>query len=524
MGFPFGGDSGGRSRKNTRKRGWFFAFGLALTGASFLLIFYLNLRFFKEPRMAGAPLYNAGIDLMGTAVGCLLFFGCVGRNTDDRSAFDFGPMILVNSISFLLNACEWYLTGLPEYVKLNLLAYILDDVCDAFLVYFFWRYVHSTLGMGDERTNRWVRLLLVPQVLLISANFFLPILFHMDAEGSFQYTHLHWIGDLYLLYTASVTVFWIARTNAPLRQKAVAVLFTIVPLLHNFVTLNKHGYATREGAILVSILLVYEMLFEERSERLTAAKKELDTAAGIQQSILPKGFQDSADPRFTIHASMEPAREVGGDFYDCFLIDEDHFAVVIADVSDKGVPAGLYMMSAKILLKYRANQGGTPAEILTDVNAELCANNTSGTFVTVWLGILDLSSGKLICANAGHEYPAIRGEDRVFHIFRDPHGFVLGGMEGTKYRDYTLTLAPGDAVFVYTDGVTEANNPAGNLYGLKRLSAALNAASGTPEEILSFVRKDIRTFADGAEQSDDLTMLCLEFRGALQDGAHSHSA
>ena len=257
------------------------------------------------------------------------------------------------------------------------------------------------------------------------------------------------------------------------------------------------------------------MLINVRAKRLAATQTELRVAADIQESMLPHVFPPFPEHQeFELYASMDPAREVGGDFYDFMMIDNDHLAILIADVSDKGVPAALFMMSTKNLINYRTRQGGTPAEILTDVNAQIARENESKMFVTIWMGILDLRTGALTCTNAGHEYPAVCGQDGVFRIFRDRHGLVVGAMETIKYRDYELMLHPGDKVFVYTDGVPEANDPAGELYGMSRLEAVLNRISNeSPENIISSIRADVDRFADGAKQFDDLTMLCLEYRG-----------
>ena len=210
---------------------------------------------------------------------------------------------------------------------------------------------------------------------------------------------------------------------------------------------------------------------------------------------------------------MTPAKEVGGDFYDFLLIDEDHLAVLIADVSDKGVPAALFMMSTKILLNYRAQQGGSPSEILHSVNDQICKNN-SEMFVTVWLGILDLNTGVMTCSNAGHEYPFIRGRDGVFRKLKDKHGIVLGAMEYARYKDYEIQMMPGDAVFVYTDGIPEANNADGEFYGLERMESALNShADRDPEGVLQGMREDVNSFTGEARQFDDMTMLCVEYKG-----------
>ena len=257
----------------------------------------------------------------------------------------------------------------------------------------------------------------------------------------------------------------------------------------------------------------------DRLTRITAERErvrtELRMAAEIQNAMLPNTFPPFPDRKeFDLYASMNPAKEVGGDFYDFFMIDDDHLCLLIADVSDKGVPAALFMMSAKILINYRAQMGGTPGEILTAVNAQIGKGNKSCMFVTVWMGILNVGTGALTCTNAGHEYPFVRSGDGVFRVFRDRHGVMVGVMPKAAYGDYELKLEPGDAVFVYTDGVPEANDASGRMYGMNRLELALNRLAGqTPEGILLGVRADVDAFAGGARQFDDLTMLCLEYRG-----------
>ena len=242
---------------------------------------------------------------------------------------------------------------------------------------------------------------------------------------------------------------------------------------------------------------------------------ELELANRIQMSILPEVGPEIKDRKeFLLRASMTPAKEVGGDFYNFFLIDKDHLGLVMADVSGKGVPAALFMMASMILLKDLAVPGRKPSEILTQANNDICRNNKAKMFVTVWLGILEISTGLMTCASAGHEFPAVRGEDKTFRLFKDPHGFVLGGMEDMKYKDYELKLSPGDALFVYTDGVPEANDAAGAFFGTDRMEEALNLAQpGHPKDILMKVRESVETFVGGAEQFDDMTMMCLEYCG-----------
>ena len=242
---------------------------------------------------------------------------------------------------------------------------------------------------------------------------------------------------------------------------------------------------------------------------------ELSLATRIQADMLPSIFPAfPSHPEFDIYASMSPAKAVGGDFYDFFLIDDDHVALVIADVSGKGVPAALFMMVSKILLKNFAMTGTRPSIVLEVANKQICANNREEMFVTVWLGILEISTGKLIAANAGHEYPVLKRPDGPFEVIKDKHGLFVGGMEGICYKDYELQLEPGSKLFVYTDGLVEATNADGEQFGMRRAVEVLNRARElSPEEIIEEVDAAVDAFVGEAEQFDDLTMMCVEYRG-----------
>ena len=245
---------------------------------------------------------------------------------------------------------------------------------------------------------------------------------------------------------------------------------------------------------------------------------ELNVATQIQADMLPRIFPAFPErPEFDIYASMTPAKEVGGDFYDFFLVDDDHLAMVIADVSGKGVPAALFMVIAKTLLKNAAQTGLPPKAVLEKVNNQLCENNEAEMFVTVWLGIYEISTGKLTAANAGHEYPAIRRSGGRFELVKDRHGFVLAGMEDARYREYELELGMGDTLFLYTDGVAEAIGAANILYGTERMLATLNTAPGRcPEKLLRDVKQDIDRFVGDAPQFDDITMLAIQRKPNIQ--------
>ena len=241
---------------------------------------------------------------------------------------------------------------------------------------------------------------------------------------------------------------------------------------------------------------------------------ELELATRIQISALPKEIPNQ--PEFNLFASMVPAKEVGGDFYDYYPIDDDHWAFVIADVSGKGIPGALFMMVTSALIHHVAVSSAEtdPAKVLRKVNAEICLRNPEEMFITVWLGILELSTGKLSAANAGHEYPILKKAGENFELLKDRHGLVIGAMEGVKYRSYEVQMEPGAKLFVYTDGIAEATNIHNELFGTERLVEVLQAHSdAAPSEILHEVDAAVNRFVGEAPQFDDMTMLCIEYRG-----------
>ena len=207
---------------------------------------------------------------------------------------------------------------------------------------------------------------------------------------------------------------------------------------------------------------------------------------------------------------MTPAKEVGGDFYDFFLLDDDHLALVMADVSGKGVPAALFMVISKTLIKDQAQMCNSPKTILEEVNNKLYDSNAEGMFVTVWLGIYEISTGRIVAANAGHEYPAIRKADGQFELLKDKHGMMVGAMQGIKYKEYEMEIEKGGCLFLYTDGVPEATDSGNELFGTDRMINALNIEPmADPVKLLKNVKESVDEFVGEAPQFDDLTMLAI---------------
>lgn len=285
----------------------------------------------------------------------------------------------------------------------------------------------------------------------------------------------------------------------------------------NGITPDNRWFLPLYLTICVIFLVEFWMIFYSINQSAAAMKNaaELNVATNIQQSMLPCIFPAFPErEEFDIYAVMNPAKEVGGDFYDFFMVDDTHLAMVIADVSGKGVPAALFMVIGKTLIKDHTQPGQDLGQVFSRVNNLLCESNSEGLFITAFEGVLDIDTGEFTFVNAGHEMPFIRREGGRFESYKPLPGFVLAGMEDIRYRAGSLMLKPGDKLFQYTDGVTEATNAKNELYGMDRLENILGECGHRiPGEILPAVKRDIDKFVGNAPQFDDITMICLEYRG-----------
>ena len=256
----------------------------------------------------------------------------------------------------------------------------------------------------------------------------------------------------------------------------------------------------------------------ENLARMTADKErvltELNLARQIQAQMLPNAASFPVREEFDLFAAMTPALEVGGDFYDFFLIDDDHLALVIADVSGKGIPAALFMAVSRTIIRNQLMSGSDPAQALEFANGQIYAQNESMMFVTVWLAVVEISTGKGVACNAGHEHPAVRRAGGMFELVKYKHDRPAGFVPDTVYHSRELELKPGDSLLVYTDGVPEANNPQTELFGEERMMETLNRyADAEPEELIRRIYEAVASFADGADQFDDITMLAVKYHG-----------
>lgn len=500
---------------SNRKKDNALSVGLIFTIISAVFTMAVSDTFFFNGVRLQPFLFDAGVDSLGALICVALYFGCMTQDGDGGKAFR--ALVIMISACFPVNLAMYFTTGAAEYNAWNFTFCLISKLLDLIMIYYFYLYVRVTLDFRGKLAGwaaKGLPILLAVEILIILSNIFYPVTFLISSAGTYQYTGMEWMEDVFLVVASIVTSVLIIRSESMLSQKAAALIFLLFPVLMYFFLGSTFGNAAQYGAVLMSLIIVYCRIFNYNSGKLAATQTELNMARDIQESMLPSIFPAFPDRKeFDLYASMEPAKEVGGDFYDFFMIDDDHLGVVIADVSGKGVPAALFMMISKTIIQNYAMLGIGPAEVLQSANNSLCSQNKMEMFVTAWIGILELSTGRVKCASAGHEYPAIC-HDGKFELLKDRHGLVLGGMESVRYTDYEIQLDKGDKIFVYTDGVPEATDKDNNLFGTDRMVDALNKnPKARPEEMLKNVRTAVDRFVGIAEQFDDLTMLCLEYRG-----------
>ncbi|MCR5805815.1 MAG: PP2C family protein-serine/threonine phosphatase [Oscillospiraceae bacterium] len=371
---------------------------------------------------------------------------------------------------------------------------------------------------------RAILVLLILHIIINFISMFSDMYYYFDSNNVYHRSTLYLLTNIppMLMMVQGIYMMVHYRDQFPKHVRRAYWIYILAPLAAlilqaifsqiQFIMVATVGAAVNMfGVVVVDLLKKYEKQQMEASR----IDNELSMATRIQADMLPNIFPAFPErEEFDIYASMTPAKEVGGDFYDFFLIDEDHLGIVMADVSGKGVPAALFMMASKILVQNYAVMNKDPKAALEAANEQICRGNHEEMFVTVWLGILDIATGVLTAANAGHEYPILKKPDGRFELYKDKHGFVVGGMEGVRYKDYEVQLEKGSILFLYTDGVAEATNAENELFGTDRLLDALNSAENdTPENVLERVSKAVDEFVKEAPQFDDLTMLCIRYIG-----------
>lgn len=430
-------------------------------------------------------------------------------------------LVLVTYVALFSDAVAWIVQGNPDFIVLNHLSRIGYFAADIFESYFFWKYTLTYFKVK----NKWVNYIdktatagLVLFVALILLNIKFGFYYRIDeSTGIYTRGAGYWQSFIFSIVLLVVSLGVVIGERKQLRGLQIVAFFLYVtgPLIVLVISILHLGFTLNPVTTILSILTMYCVLNVSQGEDSVVADKELSIAADIQESNLPKTFPYLPERKeFDIYAIMKPAKKIGGDFYDFFMVDDNHLAMVIADVSGKGIPAALFMMNSRTLIKNRLQAGGDLAQIMEDVNNQLCEGNGADLFITVWVCVIDLATGKGQCVNAGHEYPAVKRNSGSYELIIKKHSMALAMFEDTKFTVEEIEFNPGDSIFVYTDGVTESVNSKVQLYGKERLIQTLNKNPDcTPRETIDNVLQSLENYAKDVEQFDDTTMLCMTYYG-----------
>ena len=496
-----------------------------LASLFFIFIMVVGVISFEKVLTTGslpmASIVNISADIACMALGYVLFICSIVDKSRNENNLNYYLLLLFACFcsSFLDELC-WIVDGNPLLIYLNYLSNTLFYLCTPVMAFMFWRYVISFLGIKHLLLDKFDKFLiagLVVSVTAIMVNPFFGYYFRVKPDGFYERSAFYLISLIYPYLTMILTLILVFNAKKRFKTYQIVTLFlyAFFPAAVGILSIFTYGLSLSGPVIMLVLLLMYCVLNVVQSRERMISDNELKMATTIQENMLPHVFPPYPEHKeFDLYASMTAAKEVGGDFYDFYMPDQDHLVITMADVSGKGIPAALFMMVTKTLIK---NRGLTDYEdcpkILSSVNNQLCENNEMNMFVTAWVGVLTLSTGELRYANAGHEYPALKRKDGKFELIKERHSPPIGCMDGIVYKEHSITLNPGDVIYLYTDGVTEANNEAGELFGEERMLEMLNNPYETMEEMDANVREGIAAFIGNTPQFDDITMLGMKYNG-----------
>ncbi len=462
------------------------------------------------------------LDIFCIFAGTVLFISAVLDTPKKDEDFRFFLLMLfINILAAFADEISWIVDGKPQVIAANLAANTVYYMANLLMPYLFFRYVASFLKIAGKKLGKWRYIFEVGLVIfagLLILNIFTGIYFSVGPDGVYCRSPYYMISNIYIYSTLVITLIIVAANRKLLRKYQFIAFFIYVffPIGMGFFAVAIYGLTLTTAASYIVLLLMYCILHVKLSRERYMQDNDLATANAIQKNILPPSVSPYPDrSEFDLFASMTTAREVGGDFYDYFLADDDHLVMIISDVSGKSIPAALFMMVVKTLLNNQApNNFRNIPKLFGKVNRQLCEVNDLDMFATAWLGVLEISTGTLRYATAGHEYMAIKKKDGEFKLNKVENSPPLAVMEDIEYKEYKVDLEPGDIIWLYTDGVPEALNLQNEMYGIDRMIASLNRHSGgNVEDLDKGIREDIIFFSGGAEQSDDITTLCLRYNG-----------
>ncbi|SDB50766.1 Stage II sporulation protein E (SpoIIE) [Pseudobutyrivibrio sp. YE44] len=461
-------------------------------------------------------------DIASMLTGYVLLLGLyVDRQKNGLNAHYLNGLIISTYMAAFADAIAWIVQDEPDFIITN---YVINTVYYISLItgaIFFWKYTLTYLKVKNRRiylANILVNIFYAISLLLIFLNLKFGFYFTVDSNGTYirsPWNELSMVYSLCLIFLSLIVVVVERKQLKPLQIFAFFV-YASGPLIASGLTITAFGLSLNPSSAMLSILLMYCALNVTQGVSKVVADKEISIASSIQENVLPKVFPYLPERKeFDIYAVMKPAKDVGGDFYDFFMVDDNHLALVIADVSGKGIPAALFMMNSRTLIKNRVMAGDRLSDILEDVNNQLCEGNVADLFVTLWIGIIELSTGKGVAVNAGHEHPLLKRANGQYEFVIYHHDLAVALFEGQTFKERDFQLYPGDSIFVYTDGVTEAINDEDELFTKERLASVLNdKPNSSPKESIQNVLEAIHSFAKDVEQFDDITMLAMTYYGS----------
>ena len=469
-----------------------------------------------------AYLINITLDIAAMVTGYVIYICCiidVSRGGDGNLYYQY----LLNAVflGLFTDALAWLIDGIPLMRIANIVDNTAYYICLPVSCFFFWRYIVEFVHPEEKRRklfDKIIRVGMILSLILCIVNVFARQYFTVDEQGVYSRSALYPMHQAYGFLILFFCLWMLISERRKLRRFHFFVmsLYILAPVVISVMTILVYGLSVAYPVMMVIMLLMYCVVNVSRGREQVEAARDLAMAAGIQKYVIPDTFPAFPDIKeFDLYASMKPAKEVGGDFYDFFMVDEDHLGVVMADVSGKGVTAALFMMISKSLIKLSMQAGESPSQALGRVNRQLMESGGIEMFVTVWAAVLDIKTGVGLAANAGHEDPILLHAGGKYEVVKYRHSLPVAVMEDLPFAEHEFKLEKGDKLFVYTDGVTEAMNIKSELFGEERLVGALNSDTvADPQNVLNNVNKAIAAFTNGADQSDDITMLCLEYRGA----------
>ncbi len=495
--------------------------------ATFVAVILL-LAYYGLDHMVRVQALQTAMDIFAMSLGLILFCLNINKGNEmNRQGICFLVLEVVVFFGLSVDAADWIVGEHANTRNLSIVLETLLFASNPLGAYAFFNYMLECINVKKtgaiKKLYLAMKIGLVASILMCVINLFYPIYFYYDMAGVYHRGSFYHLSNVYAYLCGTTTLIFLIlhRKRLYIYQLLFLMSFTLAPVIALIINILFYGLTPVFSVMMVIMTSLYLILNVERSREQFVLGSELSMAAQIQEAMLPELNSEITDTKeYDLYATMNPAKVVGGDFYDFFMLDDNRLALVMADVSDKGIGSALFMAVSKAMLKMRSQAGGSPGEVLSDVNIRLAQDNKLNMFVTVWLGYLDLTTGHLVACNGGHGYPALLlkekepGEPEGYVIKKTNHGPMVGIFEGSKYPETEFTMQPGDRLFLYTDGVNEAEKSDGEQFGFDRLLEVLNGnLNGSSETVCRYVKDAVRAFEGEGQQFDDITMLALTFRG-----------